>query len=287
MKTALIAQFQEGHHAQEMKALLEELSKMIQKEKPMDASASEAHQFVMQPQLFMPDVMSAEFAETFRGSRAMIMRRQSIYLPYIENSGLGTAATPIIDLGCGRGEFLELMKSHGKTAQGLETNHVFVSQCRAAGLHVLEQDAMAYLMGQPGASVGCVVALHLIEHLTITSMLALIQEVYRVLAPGGLLIIETPNPENLQVGACLFHLDPTHRTLLPPIVTKHLLEAMGFTQPKTLRLHPYPEDKIPQGLKEENLSELVRLLYGPRDYAIITTKSDEQAPKRNPHPDTP
>ena len=117
----------------------------------------------------------------------------------------------VLDIGCGRGEWLELLKKERIQARGVDRNRVFVEQCRRIDLEVEEQDALAYLGSVPDRSLSVITSFHLVEHLGFEELIRLLDEMIRALKPGGLLILETPDPENFMVGSYSFYADPTHR----------------------------------------------------------------------------
>ena len=219
------------------------------------------------------DAMYASFEDRFRGTRADIKQRQSIYVPYIRDAKAGNIKAPIIDLGCGRGEWLELLRDEGLTARGVDLNRIFLEGCREIDLDVTEQDVVAYLRGLKANSVGAVTSFHLIEHIPLKIMIALFDETLRVLKPGGVAIFETPNPKNIIVGSCTFYLDPTHRNPLPPELPAYLLEARGFVDIRVLELHPFGEEEQVTGGTPQVNETLNRYLFGPRDYSVICRKS--------------
>ena len=219
------------------------------------------------------DVMYASFEDRYRGTREDIKQRQSIYLPYIRNAEVGTAKSPIIDLGCGRGEWLELLRDENLVAKGVDINRIFLEICRDLDLEVVDQDAVAYLRSLKSNSVGVITAFHLIEHLPNKTLIELLDESLRVIIPGGLVIFETPNAKNLLVGSYYFYMDPTHQKPLPPPLCEFLLEARGFIDLIGLDLHPFENFQKPiKG--DDELTEIVNQhLFGPRDFAVIGKKA--------------
>lgn len=185
------------------------------------------------------DQLYADFEDEFRGSREEIYQRLKVYLPRFEQTNIGSADAPILDVGCGRGEWLELLQESGYTARGLDINQIMLKQCRSRGLEVIESDVIDYLQSLSDNSLGAVTGFHIIEHLPFALFIQLIDESLRVIQPGGIAIFETPNPENLNVGACNFYSDPTHRNPLVPSTVKFLFEQRGFTQVELLRLSEY------------------------------------------------
>lgn len=196
--------------------------------------------------------------------------RLRAHLPRVRAAGVGTEAMPIVDLGCGRGEWLELLRDEGLRARGVDLNRVSVAGCREMGLEIVETDTLSYLRSIPDIAVGAVTGFHIIEHLPFDVLLALLDETHRVLRPGGLAIFETPNPQNVIVGSCTFYLDPTHRNPLPAGLMQFLMEMRGFSGVEVVCLHPYSEEVRVHG---SNLAERFNdNFYGPQDYAVLGHK---------------
>ncbi len=155
-------------------------------------------------------------------------------------------------------------------AKGVEKNQLLVEECLKRGLSVEDADMFDFLSRQPDSSLNALTAFHLIEHLPFESLVRFLDEILRELRPGGLVIFETPNPENLIIGSCNFYLDPTHNHPLPRALMKFLLEARGFHRLQILRLHPLDAMRV-----EGETPLTARFndhLYGPMDYAIIGWK---------------
>jgi len=218
------------------------------------------------------DALYAELEDNFRGSHEEIKERFRIYLPYVKSLVI-TDDLPIVDLGCGRGEWLELLKEEGYRALGIDTNSVLLDRCRARGLEVIESDALRYLRGLPDDSLSAITGFHIIEHLQIEVLIQLLDESVRVLHPGGVLIFETPNPENVLVGSNYFYFDPTHRNPLPSLLMKLLLESRGLHRIEVMNLHAWDQARI--GGKNELTARFNELFYGPMDYAIAGWKVSE------------
>ncbi len=145
------------------------------------------------------DAFYADFEDRFRGSRQLIKERQRVYLPYLVDLPEPRTA---IDVGSGRGEWLELLRDAGWKATGFDTNLVFATRNRERGLDVQLGDGLALLRELGDGDVSLVTVFHLIEHLPFEDWLSMLDECRRVLRPGGMLILETPNPENLH-GRCI------------------------------------------------------------------------------------
>jgi O-antigen chain-terminating methyltransferase len=207
------------------------------------------------------------FEEKHRGSRELIKSRLRVYLPFIEPLDDLYANPKAVDLGCGRGEWLELLKEAGFEAQGVDLDDGMLSACRDIGLEVQTHDAVEFLRGLPDASQVVVSGFHIAEHITFSDLQALVQEAFRVLKPVGLLILETPNPENIVVGTSNFYLDPTHQRPIPPQLLAFLPAYYGFQKIKTLRLQE------PAELGYNKAPSLLDVLGGVSpDYAVVAQK---------------
>jgi len=215
------------------------------------------------------DAMYLTFEDRFRGTRGDIKERLKTYLPYIEQLSEKNKDAPLLDIGCGRGEWLELLKEKGYKAQGVDLNRIMIQQCKDRGLDVMEADVIAFLRKQEANSLRAITGFHIIEHLTLRTLVTLFDEALRVLAPGGLVIFETPNPENIVVGACNFYIDPTHRNPLPPDPIKFIAEQRGFVRVEILRLHRLKEIQ-PTG--QELLDDVLHRFTMEQDYSIIGYK---------------
>jgi O-antigen chain-terminating methyltransferase len=218
------------------------------------------------------DSLYTAFEDVFRGTREEIKARQAIYLPLLKEHGVGSPAMPLLDLGCGRGEFLELLREHGMEARGVDLNEAMVERCQSLGLPVSHGDALPFLGTLPDACLGALTAFHMVEHMPFDVVLALVDESLRVLKQGGILILETPNPANVLVGSHTFHLDPTHLKPLPSPMLRFFVEGRGFCNVYVQELHPYPQVVR---LPEDGSGIATRIndfLYGPQDYAVIGRK---------------
>jgi O-antigen chain-terminating methyltransferase len=216
------------------------------------------------------DAFYASFDEQFRGSRDEIKERLKVYLPLIKQRGIGSEAMPLVDVGCGRGEWLELLKEQQLDAVGVDSNRVLVSECLKRNLKVIEEDLIGYLRRLPDASLGAVSGFHIIEHLPLETLVELLDQTIRVLKSGGGVIFETPNPQNVLVGSCNFYFDPTHRNPLPSQVMRFLLESRGFAQVEVMNLNP--SDDTPVAGDSELARRFNRYFYGPMDYAVMGWK---------------
>jgi SAM-dependent methyltransferase len=211
----------------------------------------------------------ADFTDHFRGSTAEIGAKLAGYLPDVHRvAGPGG----VVDLGSGRGEWLALLGAAGVAARGVDANPAFVAAGRARGLDMELGDALGYLQALPPDSLDMVTAFHVIEHLDTEDLLALLEAANGALRPGGCLLLETPNPTNLVMGACDFYNDPTHRSPLPPALTEYLVSTQGFGDIEVRPLHPKTPPLAPTGDRstDAQLRELVaQAFFGPQDYAVL------------------
>ena len=217
------------------------------------------------------DALYAELEDHFRGSSETLKQSFEFYLPYVQ--ALPNADLPVVDLGCGRGEWLTVLQQHGMKASGVDNNRIMIEICREASLPVVEADALAYLSEQPENSLRAVSAFHLIEHLPFEALIAIFDQIIRTLQPGGVAIFETPNPDNLFVASNYFYHDPTHRNPLPSRLAKFLVESRGFARVEIINLHECAEGRF-TGADEVSV-RLNELFYGPMDYAIVGWKHDQ------------
>ncbi|HEY4283253.1 MAG TPA: methyltransferase domain-containing protein [Chthoniobacterales bacterium] len=216
------------------------------------------------------DALYLSFENRFRGSREEIKKRVRFYLPVLEKAQVGSEGKPILDLGCGRGEWLEVLREQGLAAAGVDLNEAMIAQCSERQLNVHQADAVRYLRNLKDGSLGAVTGFHIIEHLSLETLVDLLGETMRVLHPGGVAIFETPNCKNLIVGASNFNIDPTHQRPVFPETAQFMLEIQGFEHVRLEYLAPVPIDAafletLPIPIRE--------LLYGPQDFAVIGYKS--------------
>jgi 2-polyprenyl-3-methyl-5-hydroxy-6-metoxy-1,4-benzoquinol methylase len=219
------------------------------------------------------DALYAALEDQFRGSREEIKERLRIYLPILKEAKLGSKKMPILDVGCGRGEWLELLKEQNLKAQGVDVNRVFAENCKEQGLDVIERDLIIHLRSLPNDSLGAVTGFHIIEHLPFEVVVKFIDEIVRVLKPGGVAILETPNPENVLVGSHTFYLDPTHRNPLPSALVKFIVEARGLCRVEVMNLHSPDVHRVKEAGFDEMTKRFNDLFYGPLDYAVLGWKA--------------
>ena len=213
------------------------------------------------------DAFYLSFENRFRGPRKDIKKRVRFYLPFLRKARAGTKARPVLDVGCGRGEWLELLREGKLEAIGIDLNEAMVAQCKERGLKVVQGDAIEFLRNLPDRSQGAVTGFHIIEHLPLEVLIQLLMHSRRVLKPGGIAIFESPNCKNLMVGACNFNIDPTHRNPVFPETAQFMLETQGFERVTLEYLTPV--ETTPLGNIDEESPRIRELLYGPQDFAVI------------------
>jgi O-antigen chain-terminating methyltransferase len=221
----------------------------------------------------------ARFEASFRPSDTELEQRFEDYLDILGE--LRESVHPLVDLGAGRGEFVAVLVAHGIPARGIDFSADAVEEAQQNGRPVEFAEAVAYLSKLESESLAAVTAFHLIEHLEPEVVLHLLDESLRVLRPGGLLIVETPNPTNLNVGAAAFYHDPTHLRPVTPTYLEFLVRDRGFTDVATRFLHPLPEFGLELTVKDGGfdgatkmlLQDLRWALKGPQDYAVLARRA--------------
>jgi SAM-dependent methyltransferase len=219
------------------------------------------------------------FEDLFRGPRDAIRARLESYLPFFA----GTA--DVLDIGCGRGEFLELLAGAGVSARGVDTNHEMVEQCRARGLDVVESDAVGYLEKLPDGALGGLFAAQVVEHLTPDYLLRFLELAFHKVRPGGRVVLETLNPACWVAFFESYIRDITHKWPLHPETLKYLVLASGFTRADIEYRSPVPpQDRLqtiaaPPGADpamadlveafNANAGKLNARIYTNLDYAVI------------------
>ena len=217
------------------------------------------------------DSLYFSLEDVLRGTPEQIKEQVRVYLPFLQKAHLDSG---ILDIGCGRGEWLEVLREAGFKARGIDSNRILVQRCKDLSLDVLEAEAVSYLGSLPDGSLSAMTAFHFAEHLPLETLIRFLDEAGRTLKPGGLLILETPNPENLLVGSCNFYLDPTHKNPLPIPTLKLLVEARGFRCEEVLKLHAINAPKIE--VKDQLTSHFNHFLYGPMNYAVVARKPESE-----------
>ena len=225
------------------------------------------------------DTYYLAFEDAHRASARDMRAGFQAYQPLLDSLKAKDQPMSALDLGCGRGEWLVFLAEQGFDASGIDASQAMVAHCQAQGLQVDEYDLLQALRRQADGSLNLITAFHVAEHLDFATLYTLVAEAWRVLKPGGALLLETPNPENPLVGSHTFYHDPTHRNPLTPSALGFLLGYHGFERLDVLRLNPYPESARVPG--EDLLTERINgLLCGPQDFAVVGRRPNTGAESR-------
>jgi len=200
------------------------------------------------------------FAERFRGPEEYVKAGQQFYLPYF--AGLQN----VLDIGCGRGEFLEMMRDAGVPARGIDLSEESVATCRHKGLAAETADLFRYLADLPEASLDGIFCSQVVEHLSPERLPEMVRLCATRLTRNGVIAIETPNPESLAIFATHFYLDPTHQRPIPPPLLAFYLEEFGMGGIEVKRLQPAVESMPSLAALP---AEFRDAFFGALDYAIL------------------
>ena len=201
-----------------------------------------------------------KFAEKFRGSEEYVKRNLEFYRRFF------TDKVEVLDIGCGRGEFLAFAREFGATARGIDLSEECAALCRQKGFAAEAADLFVYLTDLADASLDGIFCSQVIEHLPVERLPEMIRLCTAKLTRNGVLAIETPNPECLAIFATHFYLDPTHTRPVPPLLTAFYMEEAGLGRIELHRLSPAIES-IPEleGLPEDFREKF----FGGMDYAAV------------------
>lgn len=208
------------------------------------------------------DQLYSDLEARFRGSRAAVRAQQTRYLRLF--TGIHSEK-PVLDVGPGRCEWLELLRENSVPAYGVEINGDFAAMADRFQVDVRRGEAVAHLTSLPDGSLTGITAFQVVEHLPFATLLELLDQALRVLIPGGILLLETPNPSNIIVGSSHFWLDPTHQRPIPAELLEFLVQQRGFVDVEIRAGEPRPDGEMPR-------LEPLRAhgdLFGPMDYAVI------------------
>ena len=228
---------------------------------------------------FMPWFGAATFEDQFRGTTEDMRSR------YAGLAGQLANCSPVLDIGCGRGEFLELLAEAGVESKGIDIDRSLVERGRAAGLPVEFGDAVEWLASEPDGSLGGIAMIQVIEHLSAKDRVEVVRLAADKLRPGGRILIETLNPQSLYIFARAFYADPTHETPVHPAYLDFLLKEAGFSETGIEWRSPPPDGEAlmpltaepgdPDGLVRQinaNIERVNAILFGPQDYAILAVR---------------
>jgi 2-polyprenyl-3-methyl-5-hydroxy-6-metoxy-1,4-benzoquinol methylase len=234
-----------------------------------NAQQKNSSQFTSQHKL---DAFYLAFEDACRGTDEETSAKLQSYMPYVQKvvDEFGSKASAV-DLGCGRGEWLQVLHQFSMAAQGIDLNQVMVDHCLANDHQVEQGDALTWMQRQTSQSQHLVSSFHVLEHIPFKEYYLWFEQFSRILAPGGILILETPNPENLLVASHTFYHDPTHLNPITPDLLEFTSKFFGLQVLAIERLNPYPESAKVKG--HDELTERVNgHLCGPQDFALIAIK---------------
>ena len=220
------------------------------------------------------DKFYKSFEDKFRGDKSEIKKRLLAYEPFLQILKQNDEKPAAVDLGCGRGEWLEILKQNGFAARGCDVSDEMIKECEKNDLEAKKQGAIEFLGQLQDSSLALVGAFQLVEHLEFNELCELIKQAHRVLKDGGILILETPNPENLRVATLNFYLDATHVKPIPPMLLEYLCEFEGFSDTFMMRLNSnlsFSEDLQNQNVTLRDVLSSVGL-----DYAILGLKNGDE-----------
>ena len=224
------------------------------------------------------DAVYLRFESLYRGPREEIIGRLRAYEELVDLDMLKELG-PAVDLGSGRGEWIEFLNDQGFEVYGVDLNRDLVEMAEDRGLRMVNEDLVGHLRSLAPGSVSLVSMFHVAEHLNFETLADVIRAAYLAIIPGGSLIIETPNPTNLLVGAASFYLDPTHLKPIHPSLLQFLVEELGFQTSGIHYLNPGGDAPlaVPKSLRDEPEGvRLVQILnemfFSPQDFAIVATK---------------
>jgi SAM-dependent methyltransferase len=217
------------------------------------------------------------FEQRFRGDTDLVLERTAErYFDLLEG------ASPVLDIGCGRGEILAALAARGVSGVGVDLDAGMVGEAQAAGVDARHGDAIRFLADSPAESWGAAIAIQVVEHLELDALLTLIELAHSRLRAGGKLILETPNPASLIVLGNSYLLDPTHVRPLHPALLSFLVERAGFADVRLAFYEPATGYHLPHLEVEDGgawveqvnaaFTKLNDVLFGPQDYAVIATK---------------
>ncbi|HEY2429587.1 MAG TPA: methionine biosynthesis protein MetW [Acidimicrobiales bacterium] len=232
----------------------------------------EALEAAEQGRQFRPNFSADAFESAFRGSGSDLKER------YRDVAEIFAERSPVLDIGCGRGEFIELLATLGVEARGVEIDAELVAEGQAAGLEIARGDGIAHLASVPDESLGGIVLIQVVEHLTPQQVVDLVAVGRYKLREGGAMLVETVNPQSLYTFAHSFYLDPTHGNPVHPAYLKFLFDHSGWRDVRILWRSPPPADDVLE--PEDDLGEaaaanvrrLNQLLFAPQDYAIVAQR---------------
>lgn len=209
---------------------------------------------------------SVYFQARFSGDEPVIRQQSRAFIDLFRER------RRVLDLGSGRGTFLELAREEGIGAYGVDLDARMVDEASSRGLEAQESDALTHLRALDDRSIDGLYARHVAEHVLPGELVEILRELRRVLMPGSPVVMVTPNVATLTVGAHTFWLDPSHRRPLPPELFRFYLEVEGFHDVELRTFEPSEQqlsEDVPEGAQRDNVRLLNETLFGHRDYAVI------------------
>lgn len=220
----------------------------------------------------MNDDFYVAFEEKFRGSEELIKERQKKYLKFINPLKILKDEVKALDIGCGRGEWISLLNENGFNARGIDVNESMVRLASQKGLNAAVNDALGELKSLDENSLDIITAFQVVEHIKFDDVLELIKEAKRVLAPCGILILETPNPENIMVGTQWFYLDATHKNPIPCELLSFATHYYGLERNFIFKTNEKSPSEYERDMGIFDVFEGVS-----PDYSVIAQKNGDQS----------
>ncbi|MBI2463458.1 methyltransferase domain-containing protein [Candidatus Peregrinibacteria bacterium] len=245
-------------------------------EQKFEATLDETKKSILYPHL---ELDYKKFQDRFRGSQQAITQKQKQYLRFFHE------CKNVMDIGCGRGEFIQLLHQNGSGAFGIEIDPEMVKECRAKNLNVVDVDAVSYLKIQlereTPDSIDGIFSAQVIEHLHMDYLIEMLRLCYRILQPDRFIVLETINVKCLAAFTASIYLDPTHVKPIHPETLQFILESLGFREIAFIFSSKFSNEEKLQALEprseqdtlyNQNVKKLNELLFAPQDYAIIAKK---------------
>jgi len=261
-KESRVSQVEGSTHnlQQHVSRAIDQLAKSLEEIKAQATAASEA--------LSKDSFDYLAFEERFRGNRDLIRQRQAVYLEFFVNR------ENVVDLGCGRGEFVELLYQNGIDGVGVDSNESMIQFCRSQGLRVIHADLFDYLASLTDESIDGITAFQVVEHLPFQQLLKLLDVSRNKLKPGGVLVAETVNIY-CPVALSHFYIDPSHMRPLPPDLLRFLCEQAGFEVDLLRFSSPAPGSNT-RDIMDVVLADFPREVSIYNDYSVIAVKPRPQ-----------
>lgn len=227
-------------------------------------------------QVPLPPDFTFRLQDRFRGSEEETKNKLRKHLDTLQDLRPSALNRPWLDIGTGRGEWVELAKVSGHSITGIDVNPVAGKYCSSRGLPVIQSEALAYLRSQSEESYSVVTLFHVIEHWSLPNCLEVLREIRRVLSDDGFLLIETPHPGHVMTATESFWIDPTHQRPIPIQLLQFTVEYAGLTVESSGEIN---EAGTPEGNPYGSLpflAHLNRRFYGPQDYFLLARRAGDR-----------